>query len=158
MNNQSTLSFLWGGLQPPPPRQPKASTSLYSGNHNSPPLYQIPSPTPQTRYRPPQSNNQFFSHPPQEGSTAHEIFSGRIFFSSHKIPSSATQTKYCQNPKQQSFHPPPNQKSSPRFLTSSLAPKNQFTQDNSYTIVYKPGKIYTRYDSNKKCEVHGAYV
>ena len=91
MNNQSTLSFLWGGLQPPPPRQPKASTSLYSGNHNSPPLYQIPSPTPQTRYRPPQSNNQFFSHPPQEGSTADEIFSGRIFFSPHPSPSPTPQ-------------------------------------------------------------------
>jgi hypothetical protein len=31
-------------------------------------LYQIPSPTPQTRYRPPQSNHQFFLHSPQEGS------------------------------------------------------------------------------------------
>jgi len=74
MNNQSTLSFLWGGLQPSPPLQPQASTSLYSGNQNTA-IYS-------SYQKPPQSNNQFFSHPPQEGSTAHEIFSGRIFFSS----------------------------------------------------------------------------
>ncbi len=78
MSYQSTLSFLWGGLQPPPPQQTTASTSLYSGNQNTTiyPLSLIPSPTPQNLYHPPQLNNQFFLHSPQEGSLFDFLCSG----------------------------------------------------------------------------------